>query len=66
MTPLIVEAVYEKGVLKPSQPLPLANHQRVTVTVDTGLSPVQQTAGLIPCSDPELIDHIALDPLEDL
>lgn len=29
-----VEAIYEDGVLKPLQPLALAEHQRVSVTVD--------------------------------
>jgi predicted DNA-binding antitoxin AbrB/MazE fold protein len=30
---LTVEAVYENGVLKPAQPLPLKEHERVQVTV---------------------------------
>lgn len=30
---LTVEAVYENGVLKPEKPLPLSEHQKVTVTV---------------------------------
>jgi predicted DNA-binding antitoxin AbrB/MazE fold protein len=29
-----VEAIYEDGVLRPVPPLPLAPHQRVTVTVE--------------------------------
>ncbi len=29
-----VEAIYEDGVLKPLQPLTLAEHQRVKVTID--------------------------------
>ena len=29
-----MEAVYENGVFRPMQPVPLAEHQRVTVTVD--------------------------------
>lgn len=28
-----VSAVYEDGILRPSEPLPLAEHQRVSVTV---------------------------------
>jgi predicted DNA-binding antitoxin AbrB/MazE fold protein len=28
-----VSAVYENGVLRPSEPLPLAEHQKVSVTV---------------------------------
>ncbi|HVS39087.1 MAG TPA: DUF433 domain-containing protein [Gemmataceae bacterium] len=29
-----IEAVYENGVLRPLQPVPLADHQRVAVTLD--------------------------------
>jgi len=29
-----VEAVYENGVLKPAEPLPLQEHEKVTVTVE--------------------------------
>ena len=30
---ITVEAVYEDGVLKPAQPLPLKEHEKVSVTV---------------------------------
>ncbi len=30
-----IEAVYENGVLRPLEPLPLAEHDRVTLTVTT-------------------------------
>jgi predicted DNA-binding antitoxin AbrB/MazE fold protein len=29
-----VEAIYENGILRPVQPLPLAEHERVQLTVD--------------------------------
>jgi predicted DNA-binding antitoxin AbrB/MazE fold protein len=32
---LTIEAVYENGVLKPAQPLPLKEHEKVRVTVET-------------------------------
>ena len=32
--PIVVEAVYEDGVLKPDTPLPLGEHARVHVTVE--------------------------------
>ena len=35
--PLTVEAVYEDGVLKPASPLPLAQRQKVVLTVDPNL-----------------------------
>jgi predicted DNA-binding antitoxin AbrB/MazE fold protein len=31
---ITVEAIYEDGVLKPAQPLPLKEHEKVTVTVE--------------------------------
>jgi len=31
---ITVEAVYENGVLKPAQPLPLREHEKVRVTVE--------------------------------
>jgi len=30
-----VDAVYENGVLRPLEPLPLEEHQRVTVTISS-------------------------------
>jgi predicted DNA-binding antitoxin AbrB/MazE fold protein len=61
-----VEAVYENGTLKLAQPLPLKEQEKVRVTVEPASSRAQATAGLIPCSDPELIERIALEPLEEL
>jgi predicted DNA-binding antitoxin AbrB/MazE fold protein len=58
---LTVDAVYENGVLKPARPLPLKEHERVTITVHPGPTWVEQTAGLIPCTDPQLIEWAALD-----
>lgn len=36
---LTVEAVYENGVLKLEKPLPLAEHERVGVSVDSNRRP---------------------------
>jgi predicted DNA-binding antitoxin AbrB/MazE fold protein len=44
---LTVEAVYEDGVLKPAHPLPLQEHERVTVTVAPAGSVARQTAGML-------------------
>ncbi len=38
-TPIQVQAVYENGVLRPLDPLELAEHQRVTVTVTESTKP---------------------------
>jgi predicted DNA-binding antitoxin AbrB/MazE fold protein len=59
---ITIEAVYENGVLKPTGPLPLQEHEKVTVTVHTGRNWVEQTAGLIPCTDAQLIEWAAMDP----
>ena len=61
-----VAAVYEGGVLKLEQPLPFKEHQRVRLTVHGAGNPVEDSAGLIPCTDAELIERIALDSLEEL
>jgi predicted DNA-binding antitoxin AbrB/MazE fold protein len=44
---LTVEAVYENGVLKPSQPLPLKEHEKVRVTVELEDSPLLRAYGII-------------------
>jgi predicted DNA-binding antitoxin AbrB/MazE fold protein len=69
--PLIVEAVYEGGVLRPVQPLALQEHQRVRITVHpaTDADWVAETAGMIRWTgDHETLRHLAedveLDPQE--
>ena len=65
---LTVEAVYENGVLKPTQNLPLKEHERVRVSIHTpadvqkALDAVQRGYGLIPWTgDVESIRGIAED-----
>ena len=43
---LTVEAVYENGVLKPTQPLPLKEQQRVQITIAPNINWVQETYGI--------------------
>ena len=59
---LTVEATYENGCLRLTKPLPLQEHEKVMITVHSGQTWVERTAGLIPCSDRELIEWGALDP----
>ena len=60
---LTVEAVYENGVLKPSQPLPLRERETVRITIEPELSWAERTAGMLPWTgDPELLRRIATDP----
>ncbi len=65
---ITVEAVYEDGVLKPTQPLPLKEHERVRVSIHTpaevqkALAAVQRSYGLLPWSgDAETLRQIAED-----
>jgi predicted DNA-binding antitoxin AbrB/MazE fold protein len=67
---MTIEAIYEDGVLKPTQPLPLKEHEKVRVTVHTASNWVQETAGMIRWTgDPEtlrrLAEDVEFDPQED-
>jgi predicted DNA-binding antitoxin AbrB/MazE fold protein len=62
--PLTVEAIYENGVLKPREPLPLREQEKVRLQIDTledAVQRVRATAGLIPCTNDELIEWAATD-----
>jgi predicted DNA-binding antitoxin AbrB/MazE fold protein len=61
--PLTVEAVYENGVLKPAQPLPLREHEKVRITVEQGDSPLLRAYGIMGWTgDAATIERVALDP----
>jgi predicted DNA-binding antitoxin AbrB/MazE fold protein len=60
--PLTIEAIYENGVLKPSQPLPLKEHETVRITIEPQISWAERTAGLLKWTgDPEVLRRIAED-----
>jgi predicted DNA-binding antitoxin AbrB/MazE fold protein len=60
---ITVEATYENGTLKLAQPLPLKEHEKVRVTVQTTISRARQTAGLMGWTgSAELAERFALDP----
>jgi predicted DNA-binding antitoxin AbrB/MazE fold protein len=60
---ITVEAVYENGVLKPVRPLPLRDHEKVSVTVEPQLGWAEQTAGMIKWTgDSETLERAAIDP----
>lgn len=60
---LTVEAVYENGVLKLEQPLPLQEHEKVHVTIEPAISLARRTAGMVPWTgDVETLERIARDP----
>jgi predicted DNA-binding antitoxin AbrB/MazE fold protein len=61
---LTIEAIYENGVLKPVQPLPLKEHEQVRVTIHTASARnwVSETAGMIKWTgDPATLRHLAED-----
>jgi predicted DNA-binding antitoxin AbrB/MazE fold protein len=67
---ITIEAVYENGVLKPAQPLPLKEHDKVRITVELGDSPLLRAYGIMGFrGTAEEADYFALspdlDPLED-
>ena len=60
---ITIEAIYENGVLKPQQPLPLQEHQLVQVTVQTETSPLVQAYGLMGWTgNTEDLERLAMDP----
>jgi predicted DNA-binding antitoxin AbrB/MazE fold protein len=62
--PHTIEAVYENGVFRPQQPLPLPlkEHQRVVLTVAAPSTWVQDTAGMINWTgDHETLRRLAED-----
>ena len=65
---LTIEAVYENGILKPSQPLPLQENERVHLSIHTAvdvqnaLDAVERSYGLIRWTgDIETLRRIAED-----
>ena len=63
---LIIEATYEDGVLKPAEPLPFKEHEKVRVTIDEEAewraSRVRESYGIIGWKgDPEVVERVALD-----
>jgi predicted DNA-binding antitoxin AbrB/MazE fold protein len=64
--PLTVEATYENGVLKLTQPLPLKEHQKVQVTVHTGPTWAERTAGMMGgAGSIAAAEHFAMSPALD-
>ena len=57
------EAIYENGTLKLDHALPLAEHQRVRVVIETRTSLVRRTYGIIGWTgDSETVQQCALQP----
>jgi predicted DNA-binding antitoxin AbrB/MazE fold protein len=68
---LTVEAIYENGVLKPAQPLPFKEHEKVKLTVQPAMSLARQTAGMVPWTGDDetlrrLAEDVDFDPQENV
>jgi predicted DNA-binding antitoxin AbrB/MazE fold protein len=64
-----VQATYENGVLRLDRPLPLAEKQRVRVTVHAGTSRAEQSYGLMGWTGSaeeldDFLEHTAFDHVE--
>ena len=60
--PITVEAIYENGALKPTQPLPLKEQEKVRLVIEPELSWAERTAGMLQWTgDPEILRRIAED-----
>jgi predicted DNA-binding antitoxin AbrB/MazE fold protein len=60
---ITTEATYENGVLRPAQPLPLKEHDKVRITIELRPSRARQTAGLMGWTGgAELAERFATDP----
>ena len=59
---ITIEAIYENGVLKPAQPLPLQDHEKVRITIEPDLTWGERTAGMLRWTgDPAVLRRIAED-----
>jgi predicted DNA-binding antitoxin AbrB/MazE fold protein len=59
---ITVDATYENGVLKPAEPLPLEEHDKVRVTIEPAITWAERTAGMLKWTgDPEILRRIAED-----
>ena len=67
---ITIDATYEDGVLKPLQPLPLKEHEKVRISVHSERSPLLEAYGIMGFKGtPEELEYFALDhefdPLDD-
>ena len=59
---LTVEGIYENGVLKLEQPLPLSESEKVRVTIESELTWAERTAGILKWTgDLDVLQQIAED-----
>ena len=44
---ITIDAIYENGVLRPTEPLMLQEHEKVRVTIEAEVSWAERTAGML-------------------
>jgi predicted DNA-binding antitoxin AbrB/MazE fold protein len=60
---IVVDAIYEDGVLKLERPLPLQEHEKVRIRIDTAMTWAERTAGMMGWKGrAEEADYFALSP----
>ena len=60
---LTIAATYENGVLKPDQPLPLKEHERVQITLHPGSGKLHEAYGIMGFQGSAAeADYFAMDP----
>lgn len=58
-----VEAIFQNGVLQPTTPIPLQDHQKVRLTIESTTSLARETAGMVNWSgDQATLDRLIQDP----
>lgn len=60
---ITVEAIYENGVLRPSQPLPLKEQEKVQIRIENSATWAERTAGMMGWKGSrELAEYFAKSP----
>jgi predicted DNA-binding antitoxin AbrB/MazE fold protein len=63
---ITIDAVYQNGTLKLSQPVPFKENDRVRITIESESTRADRTAGMIQWTgDVEALERIAMDPQFD-
>jgi predicted DNA-binding antitoxin AbrB/MazE fold protein len=64
---ITIEAVYEDGILKPNEPLPLAERERVQVVIHRTVLLADQTCGMLGFSgDADAFDRLLKESADDV
>jgi predicted DNA-binding antitoxin AbrB/MazE fold protein len=67
MMAIVVEATFENGVLKPSEPLPLKEHEKVRLTIESSQGWAERTYGMLGWKgDHETLEQLLAEAEEDM